>query len=202
MNRKKNNKIVKYRNGPVLNIGTVLFGVIFVYMIICLVMYVTTDHITAYEVTAGPLAGNYRYNALALRTETIVTADHAGSVSYYVREGSKAGSGTAVCSVNEGSLSASLVPEKVSVGSEKDTTAVQTSTLDEDSLKILKEEMESFSLGFQQENFQAVYNFKGDLESTFLEAGISETAGTDGSSIVNACTAPTGGKIMKKRICG
>ena len=88
MNRKKNNKIVKYRNGPVLNIGTVLFGVIFVYMIICLVMYVTTDHITAYEVTAGPLAGNYRYNALALRTETIVTADHAGSVSYYVREGS------------------------------------------------------------------------------------------------------------------
>ena len=141
MNRKKNNKIVKYRNGPVLNIGTVLFGVIFVYMIICLVMYVTTDHITAYEVTAGPLAGNYRYNALALRTETIVTADHAGSVSYYVREGSKAGSGTAVCSVNEGSLSASLVPEKVSVGSEKDTTAVQTSTLDEDSLKILKEEM-------------------------------------------------------------
>lgn len=196
LNRKKNNKIVKYRNGPVLNIGTVLFGVIFVYMIICLVMYVTTDHITAYEVTAGPLAGNYRYNALALRTETIVTADHAGSVSYYVREGSKAGSGTAVCSVNEGSLSASLVPEKVSVGSEKDTTAVQTSTLDEDSLKILKEEMESFSLGFQQENFQAVYNFKGDLESTLLEAGISETFGTDGSSIVNACTAPTEGIVV------
>lgn len=55
MNKQKNNKIVKYRNGPVFNIGTVLFGVIFIYMIICLVMYVTTDHITAYEVTAGPL---------------------------------------------------------------------------------------------------------------------------------------------------
>ena len=98
--------------------------------------------------------------------------------------------------MDEGSLSASRVPEEVSVGSEKDTTAVQTSTLDEDSLKILKEEMESFSLGFQQENFQAVYNFKGDLESTLLEAGISETSGTDGSSIVNACTAPTEGIVV------
>ena len=47
MNKQKNNKIVKYRNGPVFNIGTVLFGVIFIYMIICVVMYVTTDHITA-----------------------------------------------------------------------------------------------------------------------------------------------------------
>ena len=47
LNKQKNNKIVKYRNGPVFNIGTVLFGVIFIYMIICLVMYVTTDHITA-----------------------------------------------------------------------------------------------------------------------------------------------------------
>ncbi|MEI3205977.1 MAG: HlyD family efflux transporter periplasmic adaptor subunit [Lachnospiraceae bacterium] len=118
MNKQKNNKIVKYRNGPVFNIGTVLFGVIFIYMIICLVMYVTTDHITAYEVTAGPLAGNYRYSALALRSETIINADHAGNVSYYVREGSKAGTGTAVCTVNEGSATTSLVPEKVSTGSE------------------------------------------------------------------------------------
>ena len=45
------------------NIGTIMFGVLFVYMIICLVMYLTTEHVTPYEVTAGPLAGNYRYTA-------------------------------------------------------------------------------------------------------------------------------------------
>ena len=160
MNKQKNNKIVKYRNGPVFNIGTVLFGVIFIYMIICLVMYVPTDHITAYEVTAGPLAGNYRYSALALRSETIINADHAGNVSYYVREGSKVGTGTAVCTVNEGSATTSLVPEKVSTGSEAASAMTEESSLDEDTLKNLKDEMESFSLGFQQENFQSIYNFR------------------------------------------
>ncbi|MEI3194080.1 MAG: hypothetical protein V8S22_09320 [Lachnospiraceae bacterium] len=75
MNRKKNNKIVNTQMARSSILERFYFGVIFVYMIICLVMYVTTDHITAYEVTAGPLARNYRYNALALRTETIVTAD-------------------------------------------------------------------------------------------------------------------------------
>ena len=193
LNKQKNNKIVKYRNGPVFNIGTVLFGVIFIYMIICLVMYVTTDHITAYEVTAGPLAGNYRYSALALRSETIINADHAGNVSYYVREGSKVGTGTAVCTVNEGSATTSLVPEKVSTGSEAASAMTEESSLDEDTLKNLKDEMESFSLGFQQENFQSIYNFKGDLESTLLEVGNTGTAGADGSSIINACTAPTEG---------
>ena len=114
-------------------------------------MSVTTDHITAYEVTAGPLAGNYRYSALALRSETIINADHAGNVSYYVREGSKVGTGTAVCTVNEGSATTSLVPEKVSTGSEAASAMTEESSLDEDTLKNLKDEMESFSLGFQQE---------------------------------------------------
>ena len=87
-------------------------------------------------------------------------------MSYYVREGSKAGTGTAVCTVNEGSATTSLVPEKVSTGSEAASAMTEGSSLDEDTLKNLKDEMESFSLGFQQENFQSIYNFKGDLEST------------------------------------
>ena len=70
-------------------------------------MYVTTDHITAYEVTAGPLAGNYRYSAPALRSETIINADHAGNVSYYVREGSKTGTAWQSVRVNEGSATTS-----------------------------------------------------------------------------------------------
>lgn len=72
----------------------------------------------------------------------------------------------------------------------------EESSLDEDTLKNLKDEMESFSLGFQQENFQSIYNFKGDLESTLLEVGNTGTAGADGSSIINACTAPTEGIVI------
>lgn len=66
------NKIVKYRRNPILNIGTILFGILFLYMIICLFLYLTSKHITAYEVTAGPLSGNYRYTGLALKSETVM----------------------------------------------------------------------------------------------------------------------------------
>ena len=72
----------------------------------------------------------------------------------------------------------------------------EENSLDEDALKNLKDEMESFSLAFQQENFQSIYNFKGDLESTLLEVGNTGTAGADGSSIINACTAPTEGIVV------
>ncbi len=99
--KKKNSKIVKYRRFPLFNIGTVMFGILFVYMIVCLIMYLTSTHITAYEVTAGPLSGNYRYTALAVKSEKVVTASQSGSVSYYAREGTKVGKGNNVCSVDE-----------------------------------------------------------------------------------------------------
>ena len=92
-NSGKNKKIVPYKKYSFFNIGTVLFGILFIYMIICVVLYMTSDHITSYEVTEGSLAGNDVYTALALRTEELITAPESGSVTYYAREGSKVGSG-------------------------------------------------------------------------------------------------------------
>lgn len=194
LDNRKNRKIVKYRTFSFFNIGTVLFGIIFVYMIICLILYLTTDHITAYEVTAGPLSGNYRYNALALRTEEVVRANQTGNITYYTREGSKVSLGSAVCSISEGRSVTSLTPEKVSGGT---VVTDKVSSLDDEALKTLKDEMITFSLSFQEESFQNVYNFKGDLESTIMEI----SSGTnfqiaDGSYIVNGCTAPTEGIVV------
>ena len=87
--KKKNKKITKMKRFPLFNIGTLMFGIVFVYMIICIVIYLTSTHVTAYEVTAGPLSGNYRFSALALKSEKIVTAEQSGNINYYAREGSK-----------------------------------------------------------------------------------------------------------------
>lgn len=191
MNNRKNKKIVKYRTFSFFNIGTVLFGVIFIYMIICLILYLTTDHITAYEVTAGPLAGNYRYSALALRSEEIVKADQSGNIVYYAREGSKAGAGTAVCSINEGATT-SITPQKVGGTSDE-----KENSLDEENLQELKEDMETFSVGFQESSFQNVYNFKANLESTLMEIAMGDSEqNLDGAYIVNACTAPEEGIVV------
>ena len=60
------------------NISTMLFGAIFLYMIITVIMYATSDHVTSYQVTEGPLTKNPVCTALALRTEQLVKAEQEG----------------------------------------------------------------------------------------------------------------------------
>ena len=190
MSKRSKKKVVKYRGFSFFNIGTVLFGIIFVYMIICLGMYLTTVHITSYVVTAGSLSENYRYSALALREETVVTAKQAGTVTYYAREGNKTGVGNVICSINESGNTA-LTLEEVSEDGEN------TNSLDDESLSKLKELMSSFSGNYNNNNFQNVYNFKGDLEGAIMEStSASDLVNVDGSTVVNACTASEAGIVV------
>ena len=41
-----------------LNIGTIMFGVLFLYMAFSAILYMTTTHIESYQVTSGPLSRN------------------------------------------------------------------------------------------------------------------------------------------------
>ncbi len=60
-------------------------------MMVCIVMYLTSTHIAPYEVKKGSLSGNYKYTALALKSETVVEAPESGAVTYYAREGTEIG---------------------------------------------------------------------------------------------------------------
>ena len=99
--RSNNGKITEYRRYSWLNIGTILFGAIFIYMVITVILYLTAQHITSYEVTSGSISGNYRYTALAIKSEKIIPADYSGYVTYYARSGARAGSGMIICSIDE-----------------------------------------------------------------------------------------------------
>ena len=71
----------KIRSVFSLNIGTMLFGVLFIYMLFSLVLYLTSSNIESYLVIAGPLSRNETYTGLAIRTETVCKADTSGYVS-------------------------------------------------------------------------------------------------------------------------
>ena len=59
-----------------LNIGTILFGALFIYMVISIIMYLTAAHIAPYQVTSGPLSKNQTYTALILRSEQLCTGQY------------------------------------------------------------------------------------------------------------------------------
>lgn len=175
---KTNTKISKYRRYSSINIGTILFGIIFIYMIICIFLYVTRDHVTSYEVTAGSISGNYRYRALALKTEEIVNASQSGEVTYYAREGAKASSGLTVCSINEHGITAASAAPAELTGEDIDD---------------LRSTMSAFTLNFDDSSYQNVYDFKADLESYILQ---QSQMGGENVSLLNQCNAPVSGFVI------
>ncbi len=166
-----------------LNIGTLLFGTILIYLLITLILYLTTEHVTSYEVVEGTISGNYRYNALALKTEEIVTAGESGNIVYYAREGSKVNKDFTICSVG-GSAGTN---EEYSQG------MAMSTQLSDSELSSLKSDITTFSVDFKPSVFQTVYDFKSDMKGVILQASINEDAG---SYVIGSYYAPASGFVL------
>lgn len=177
---KQNQKITKYKRYSFFNIGTLLFGTIFIYMVITMFMYLTETHVTSYEVQKGTITGNYRYAALALRTEQIVNASQSGSVRYFEREGTKVSAWSAVCALNESGSSEPAV--------------LNDFTLSQEDAASLHDMFASFTINYSGSVFQKTYDLKAGVEGTI--AAIVEENSNTYSSVRNQCTAPESGFVL------
>lgn len=153
------NKITKYRRPVNLNIGMVIFAVIFIYVVICVIMYFKTDHIVGYSVMEGSLTSNNIYKGIALRDEKVVTSQDAGYINYFAREGERAAVGNLIYTVDETGRLAEYI--KASESGEN--------SLSESDLAELKTEITSFTNRFDCRQFSDVYNFKHNVEGTVLK---------------------------------
>lgn len=186
-------KIKKYRRPMNLNIGMIIFVALFFYLIICVILYFKTGHITRYEVQEGSLAVNNIYRAVAIREETVVNAQNAGYINYYAREGERVGVGNLVYAVDEtGRLNEYLE------GLNQGTNALSSKALAE-----FRSEIVNFMHGFDERNYSSTYDFKFSLKNMVLRlAGnnmlqsINDMSGAGGAAnIVKFCYAPITGVI-------
>lgn len=190
---KNNKKIRKYRKPLNLNIGMLIFGAIFIYMVICVFMYFQTTHIVRYEVKEGSLATNNIFRGIVIREETVVNTESAGYVNYYAREGERVAKDDLVYTIDEtGRLNEYL--EDLNLGE---------NSLDEKQLAEFRSELANFKHGFEAENFDNIYDFKFSLKNTVLKLAnvnmlesISEMNGTAGvTNVVNFCNSPITGIV-------
>ena len=100
----KESNILKFRKAKHLNIGIVTFGIIFIYLIATIIMYITAPRITAYEVRQGSILKDHSYSALVIRDEIIATASDSGYINYYAEDNSKIKVGTAVYTISTNEL--------------------------------------------------------------------------------------------------
>lgn len=192
MEQNRNKKIVKYRKPLNINIGMVIFTVILLYIVICVFMYFTQKHVEGHQVTVGALSTNNIYKGIAIRDEEIITAEQAGYINYYAREGERVGVGNLVYTLDESGRLAEYL-----------NTEVSGSTLTSQDLAELKSEILGFVNNFDPEYFSSVYDFKYNVQGTVMKlanANILENIDAINQSgiaeLISFCNAPDTGIVI------
>lgn len=145
-----------------MNIGTMLFGMLFIYMTFSAILYLTSPKIESYQVIAGPLSRNETYTGLAIREESVHQAETSGYITYYAREGSK------------------INADGVVYGISSTKTSDSQTELSADELSSIRNQMLNFSKGFNSSKFNTTYSFKYELEGNILQyAGVTGNSTSD-----------------------
>lgn len=159
-----------------MNIGTIIFSIIFFYIIIRILISLQKESLSIYEVQNSYIDTNISATALIVRQEELVNATSSGYVSYYVRDGEKIGKNKTVYTIDE----TGSIYEKIK---DADSDAFE---LTNDGLSEIRTRISNFENYFNYASFSDVYNFHYDIENAVLEltneAMIEQLTSLDDSS--------------------
>ena len=142
-----------------INTGTVIFIVIFIYLVIRILMSFQKESFSIYEVQNSYIDTNINTTALIVRDETIVNAEGSGYVSYYVRDGEKIGKDKTVYTIDETGSVYEILKE----------TESSDLMMSGERLEEVRTRISNFENYFDFSNFSDVYNFRYDIENAVLE---------------------------------
>lgn len=191
MERKKNKKVVKFHRTSHINIGIVVFAIIFIYMLYNIYQYFTEKQTAIYEVTQGTITQDNTFTGVALREEKIYAAEASGYINYYNRDASKVSLNSYIYSIDENGDFYQEITKK-----NDGQLFTEKGSYDE-----LEKTAANYVLGYSNENFYQVYGFQYDMEAELMEAissnalaNLSEYSG--GASGFHAYTAPEPGIVV------
>jgi len=142
-----------------MNIGFLIFLILFIYMCFSISSYMSRNRVKYYEVQDGGIVDDTEYTGLVLRQEEVQNASSSGYVNYYIRDGKRAAVGTKIYSLDEtGNLTKFL--QDNSVKSEK---------LSDGNISELKNQLSSFSMGFKNSEFSKIYDSRYNLNASLSE---------------------------------
>lgn len=164
---------LKYSKGFKLNIGTVIFIIILIYLVIRIGISLQKEKLSIYEVQNSYIDTNISSNALIVREEKLVNADTSGYVSYFVREGEKVGKNKTVYSIDETGKIYEQMKEM-----NGDSIKMSDESLDE-----IRTRISNFENYFDYSDFSEVYNFHYNIvnavEELTNEASIDQLTSLD-----------------------
>ena len=134
----KNKKVIRYKKPLNINVGMIIFAMIFVYLSFSVYTYIRRDKIQFYEVVEGSIVNDKSHTGIILREETVRQADRTGFVNYYIREGKRAAAGARVYSLDETGQLGKFLEENQE----------NAAPLSDENLSELKKQLSSFCLSY------------------------------------------------------
>lgn len=155
----KNKKVIRYKKPLNINVGMIIFAMIFIYLSFSVYTYIRRDKVQFYEVVEGSIVNDKNHTGIIFRQESVREAPQTGYINYYIREGKRAAAGARVYSLDEtGQLGRFL---------EENQTAA--TALSSENLSDLKKQLSSFSLSYDDMQFHTVYDANISLQASVAE---------------------------------
>lgn len=157
----KNKEIKKIKSSLNLNAGIIIFGMIFIYIFINIVIFFTTERTNYYEVVSGSNAEeiNKTYTGIAIRDEKIHYSKNSGYIDYYIRENSRISKNTTLYSIDSTGELDNLLDE----------ISKDNNNLTDENISTISESIYDFTNNFDEMNFADVYEFKNSLKGTVVD---------------------------------
>lgn len=149
----KNERVVNmktYKRKHSWNIGLFVFCVVFFYLLVTIITYVTKDRTAVYEVREGSILKDTSYSGILLREEELVTAEADGYINFFTQSGQKLAVGSKVYTLSP----AKLETEKAEEG----TVELTAKELDD-----LEQKIKGFNKTFRNEEFRTTDSFKEEV---------------------------------------
>lgn len=177
-------KVVRYRRKP--KAAAIIFGIVLVYIVCFIVIYVSKAKVQTYEVEVGSLMNNASYTAVAIRQEEVYNSSFSGDINYYQREGTRVMTDDTVYTVDETGRVSDILAQY---------TSGDGNTLSDDNLAVIKNTLTNYKTQYGEDDFGAIYDLKSDINATVLQS-INENIMANLDSIV----ASTGSQDLFKTV--
>lgn len=173
------------------NVGILIFGIIFFYLIVTIILYLTSPHVTSYEVREGSILNDYEYTGMAIREEMVVESEGDGYINYYTSEGSKVSAASNVYTLSNAKME------------HTEQTDAAGAPLSDGDINQIVLKTQKFNETFQDDQFQDTYNLRTNIDSVMLgiqnQNRINELdsiIASGNSEGLRLCAAPRDGIIV------
>jgi len=142
-----------------LNIGLVIFLVLFCYICYSAFSIFKKDKVSYYEVVEGNMAVNSEHEGIVIRSEQVENTDRSGYINLFITNGKRVGVGTPVYSIDEtGALNTYL-----------SNNSLNEVSLSSENVDKLRKTLSSFVVNYSDDDFSSVYNTKSSISTSLME---------------------------------